>query len=110
MSVLDSLPDRPLTETETRRLTEQKDQFAPLCYRPEVPSRHLYVFVIGGDRHHVVGYDLGEQAWVSITTVDQKPTTEVLDREGIRWWVDNEYPDDILEQFPTIEINRGGSE
>jgi len=108
MSVLDSLPNRPLTKLETIRLTETKEEFGPLCFRPEVPSRHLYVFVIGGSRHHVVGYHLDEQAWVSVATFDEEPTTDMLDREGVRWWVANQYPEDIIDQFPTFEVNRGG--
>lgn len=111
MSVLDSLPERPLTESETERLVETKDEFAPLCFRPEVPSRHLYVFVIGGSRHHVVGYDLDDQAWVSIATFDELTSwKDVLERERIDAWIDNQYPDDIIDQFPTFEVNRGDSQ
>lgn len=110
MTVLDSLPERPLTESETRRLADAKDDFAPLCFRPEVPSRHLYVFVIGGERHHLLGYHLDERSWVSVATFDKDPTTDMLDQEGVRSWIDDQYPEDIIDQFPLFEVNRGGSE
>mgnify|MGYP005855637993 CR=1 FL=1 len=89
MSIINALPDRPLTTAEVESIEEA----APYSGRPLLDQVWAIMFLTDSTSY-ALGYDEAEDGWVVIEEIssDDETASEVID-QAINEWMEDTYGD-----------------
>lgn len=111
--MLDSLPDRPLTNDEAEGLKEQDERFVPLSILkggddPFVVYT-LAFYLDGPGRVHLLGYDDADGGWVAFRSFDEDEWSIDEQEDAVKRWVEDRYGDTyeqgvLDEESKTVDL------
>lgn len=95
--MLDSLPDRPLTNDEADQLKQQDERIVPLSIlkggdNPFVVYT-LAFYLHEPGRVHLLGYDEEAGGWVTFRSFDEDEWSVDEQEEAVQRWVGDNYGD-----------------
>ena len=112
--MLDSLPDRPLTDEEAEHLKEQDARFVPLSILKGRDNDPFVIYTMAfyaseSNQVHLLGYSDTEGGWVQFESFQEDEWTVDRQEERISQWVEEQYGDKfeqgvLNEDSGTVDI------
>jgi len=111
--MLDSLPERPLTNDEAERLKQQDQRIVPLSILKGDDSPFvvytLAFYLNEDDRIHLLGYAEEKGGWVKFESFSEDGWTIEKQESAVQEWVDDRYGDTyeqgvLDEESKTIDL------
>lgn len=108
--MLDSLPNRPLTNAEAESLKRQDGRIIPLSILKGGDDPYviysLAVYRNEAELVSLVGYSEDAGGWIIIETFDEDEWTVDRNEEVLQDWIDDEYGDELEQSW----LDEDGSE
>lgn len=111
--MLDSLPNRPLTNNEAEQLKQQDNRIVPLSVlkggeNPFVIYT-LAFYLHEAGRIHLLGYSEDDGGWITFESFNENEWSIGLQEETVQSWVENQYSDKyeqgmLNEESGTVNI------
>lgn len=99
--MIDSLPDRPLTDAEAEHLREQDSRFVPLSILKGADSPYvIYTLAIyrnSSETVHLLGYSDEERGWMQFASFPQDEWSVDRQEETIQAWIDEQYGEEFTQ-------------
>jgi len=112
--VLESLPDRPLTDEEAEHLKQQDARIVPLSVlkgKDEDPFVIYTMAFYGSESQqvHLLGYSDTEGGWIQFESFPEEEWTVDRQEERVSQWVEKQYGDKfeqgvLSEDSGTVDI------
>lgn len=111
--MLDSLPDRPLTNDEADRLKQQDRRIVPISILKGDDSPYviytLAFYANGAGRVHLLGYADDESGWVKFESFPEDDWTVDKQETAVQNWVADQYGDEfeqgvLDEESKTVDM------
>lgn len=112
--MIDSLPDRPLTNAEAERLREVDTRFVPLSILKGADSPYVIytiaIYLSTSERVHLLGYSERERGWLQFESLPQEEWSVERQEETVQQWIDEQYGDEfnqgiVDEEAGEVRVN-----
>lgn len=95
--MLDSLPERPLSNDEAENLKQQDPRIVPLSILKGGDSPFvvytLAFYLNNAGEIHLLGFSENERGWIKFKTFDEEDWTVETQEDAITEWIDQQYGD-----------------
>lgn len=112
--MLESLPDRPLTDGEAEQLKQQDARFVPLSVLKGKGDDPFVIYTMAfyeNENHQIrlLGYSEAEAGWVQFESFPEDEWTVDRQEERVEQWIDEQYGDEfeqgvLREDSGTVDI------
>lgn len=112
--MLDSLPDRPLTDGEAEHLKEQDPRIVPLSILKGEDTDPYVIYTIAfyaseSQQVHLLGYSDTEGGWMKFESFREDDWTVDRQEERVSQWIEEQYGDQfeqgvLTDDSGTIDI------
>lgn len=107
--MLDSLPNRPLTDDEAEQLKQQDNRIVPLSVLKGGESPFvIYTFAVylhEASRIHLLGYSENDNGWITFASLSEDEWTVELQEETVQSWIKEEHGDKYEQGILDEESN-----
>lgn len=108
--MLESLPERPLTNSEAEQLKNQGKGVVPISILKGKDDPYvIYTLAIyrnAASKVHLLGYSDQESGWVGIKSFPEDEWTVEKQENTIQQWIDEQYSDEFKQGQLNEETNQ----
>lgn len=108
--MLESLPERPLTNSEAEQLKNQDEGVVPISILKEKDDPYviytLAIYRSSASKVHLLGYSDQEGGWIDIKSFPEDEWTVEKQENTIQQWIDEQYSDEFEQGRLNEESNQ----